>query len=79
MPKEILEFIYLKAQENCFVRINLREQRSTGRKKFHGITMQISSKQGKSIRHPVKINICQLQHKLEHHEHKENTGTPAAE
>lgn len=79
MSKEILDFIYLRAQEDCFVRINLWEQCTTGRKKSQKITMQISSKLGESTRHPMKINICQLQCKLEHHKHKANTGTSAAE
>lgn len=41
--------------------------------------MQISSKPVESIRHQMKIKICQPQCKLEHHEYKENTGTSAAE
>lgn len=39
--------------------------------------MQISSKPGETIRHPLKINICQMRCKLEHHENKGNTGTSA--
>lgn len=79
VSKEILKFIYLKAQENCIVRRNLPGQCSTGRKKSQKITMQINSKTGESIRHPMEINICQLQCKLVHHEYKENTGTSASE
>jgi len=52
-----LEFIYLKAPENCILRRNVPRQCSTGRKKSQTVTMQMNNKTGETIRHPMEINM----------------------